>query len=803
MNFKLKSIDIGTRASTLYKKLDTSFPLFEINILEASDSQLIQISREKHLSLSLDEMKRIQEYFLRAKRNPTDIELESIAQSWSEHCSYKTSKPVMRETFLKVKSPEALVAVSEDAAVVKFDNEHSYVVKIESHNHPSALDPFGGASTGVGGILRDIMCMGAQPIAVVDPLFFGPLDLKQKDLPEGIKHPLYLLRGAVKGISNYGNSVGIPNAGGMVYFDEAYTGNCLVNVGCVGIMKNKNLVHSRVGNAGDVFVLVGGSTGRDGIHGVTFASVELTAESDSESRPAVQLGDPITKEPLIHACLEANEKGLLTGLKDLGGGGLSCVVGEMAHAAGLGAEVDMEKVHLREKDMSPWEIWVSESQERMMLTCKPQDVYKVLEIFEFWGLPASIIGKAIRGNRLMIKYKGYKIYDMELPFVIEAKEYARPFVKIPESPTIELNVKQPKDLEAALLKTLGSFNIASKAWIIRQYDSSVRGNTALFPLQGNFETPGHGDAAILRPVEDSYKGLAITTDVNPRFCKLDPYWGAASSVEESFRNIVSVGATPHTMVDCLNFANPEKPENMGALWGCAEGMHFAAAEFNVPFVSGNVSLYNESHAGPILPTPTIMTLGIIEDVRNSVSADVKAADNFLYLIGETFNELGGSEYFRQVHNEWGKVVPRVHPEKTKAKMSALLKANSQKLIASCHDLSEGGLAVALAEMLTSGGFGAEISIKKLDGRKPQTANRRPDYKLFSESNGRWLTEVKPENSGRFEEILRQYNVSFAKIGKTTKKPRLKIDNLIDLGLKELYKTWREPIYRIVEGKGST
>ncbi len=316
----------------------------------------------------------------------------------------------------------------------------------------------------------------------------------------------------------------------------------------------------------------------------------------------------------------------------------------------------------------------------------------------------------------------------------------------------------------------------------------------MFPLQGKFETLGHGDAAILRPVEDSYKGLAVTTDVNPRFCKLDPYWGSASSVEESFRNIVAVGASPHTMVDCLNFANPEKPDNMGHIWRCCEGMHFMAKEFDVPFVSGNVSLYNESHAGPILPTPTIMTLGLIDDVRNSVSADVKGAGNNLYLIGETFNELGGSEYFREVHNEWGKTVPRVYPGKTKAKMRALNSAAKQKLLASCHDLSEGGLGVALCEMLSSGGYGAEVSIKKIPGDA-----KRNDYKLFSESNGRWLAEVNPENSKQFEGILQSGKVAFAKIGATTNEPRLKIDNLADLGIKEIYKKWHEPIYKIVEG----
>lgn len=769
--------------------------VYEIALSECSDKELIKISNERHLSLSLDEMQRIKEYFAMEKRNPTDIELESLAQSWSEHCSYKTSKPVLRETVFKVRSNSAISAIAEDAAVIDFDNEHAYVFKIESHNHPSAIEPYGGAATGVGGILRDIMCMGAQPIAIFDPLFFGPLDYPEKKLPEGVKHPLYLFRGVVKGIADYGNCVGIPTIGGMVYFDDSFVGNCLVNVACVGFMPKKHLTHSFVSGAGDVLILAGGSTGRDGIHGVTFASAELKEKSEETSRPAVQLGDPLTKEQIIHACLECVEKNLLTGLKDLGGGGLSCVVGEMCFAGGCGAKVELEKVFLKEEGMALWEIWVSESQERMMLSVKPENVSKVLEVFDFWDVRAEVIGKSTPTKRLEIFYKNRKIYDLDLKFVIEAKEYARVASATVKSPEAEIEVPAPKNLNDIFLKILSSQNIASKEWVIRNYDSKVRGNTVLYGLTGLFETPGPSDASILKPLPESFRGIAFTTDVNPRFCKLDPYWGSASAVEESFRNLVAVGAKPHTMVDCLNFGNPEKKESMAELKSSCEGLYFAAKEFNVPFVSGNVSLYNESHAGAIFPTPTILTAGIIEDVRKTVTLDVKGAGSSLYIIGETFDELGGSEYMKVIHSKNGAVVPRVYPEKTKAKIDALLTANSQELIASCHDLSEGGLVVALAEMLFSGSFGAKISVEALPG-----TSKRPDYKLFSESNGRWLAEVTKENSEKFEKILKENKVAFAKLGETTKEKKLIVDNLINLSLDKLYKTWREPIYKIAGGE---
>ncbi len=771
-----------------YKKLDMPFELVEVNILNASDPELEEISKERQLYFSLDEMKLIQEHFKKLGRNPTDVELETLAQSWSEHCSYKSSKPILRDTIFKVKAPQGLTVLSEDAGVIDFDEEHAYAIKMESHNHPSALDPYGGSATGVGGVLRDVLCMGAQPVALIDPLFFGPLDYPKDKLPEGIKSPNFLFRGVVKGIADYGNRVGIPTVSGMINFDESYTGNCLVNVGCIGILKKKNLLHSRVGKPGDLFVLTGGSTGRDGIHGVSFASAELEEDSETTSRPAVQLGDPIMKEPLIHACLEASEKGLLTGLKDLGGGGLSCVVTEMASAGGCGAEVELDKVPLREEGMAPWEIWVSESQERMMLSVDPKNLEKVLEIFRFWDVPAVVVGKAVSGNKVLVRYKGKVVYEMDLNFTTGSLEYKRPYEEYAGYNGPEEEVSEPENLNEVLLKVIGSSNIASKEWVIRQYDHVVRGNTALLPLQGKFETPGPGDSSIIRPVENSFKGLVLSTDVNPRMVKVDPYWGAASAVEENFRNIIAVGGMPNSMVDCLNFGNPEKPEIMGQFRAATEGMYFAADNFKVPFVSGNVSFYNESHAGAILPTPTILGVGIIEDVRKAVSMDIKGPGNILFLIGETDNELGGSEYFKVVHEKLGKVVPRVYPDKFKQKMDALLKAIDQGLVESVHDCAEGGFAVAIAEMLMSGGFGANVSIKDISGNAT-----RADYKLFSESNGRWIVEVKPENIEKFLTLFE--NAAITKIGYTTDEKMLKIDDLINIDLETIYKTWKEPIYK--------
>ncbi|MFH1834635.1 MAG: phosphoribosylformylglycinamidine synthase subunit PurL [Methanobacteriota archaeon] len=724
----------------LYERIG-DLDAFHIKILEASKKELGRISSERSLGLSVDEMCLIRDHFKGEGRDPTDIELEAFAQSWSEHCCYKTSKPILKETVFGISAPQNICVISEDAGVVDFDDKHAYVLALESHNHPSALDPYGGAATGIGGILRDVICMGAQPIALIDPLFFGPPDFAEDRIPEGTKSPKYLLEGVVKGIADYGNRVGIPTVAGMVFFDESYVGNCLVNVGCIGIMRKDELIHSRAGGVGDIYILTGGKTGRDGIHGVTFASAELTEESEEESRPAVQLGYAIMKEPLMHACLEANRKGFLTGMKDFGGGGLSCVSAEMAHAGGLGATVELDKIPLKEEGISPWEIWVSESQERMMVSVKPENVDKVLEIFDFWDVEANVVGSVDDSKRIKATVNGEVVLDLDLDFLIKGVCYDRPYTisEVEE----EHPIYDMPDLLEVGYSMIGSPNIASRESIVRRYDHEVRANTILKPMQGVVGFQSHGDASVMKPLTDSFRGLAITSDVNPHLTLADPYWGSASAVDEVIRNLVAVGARPHSMADCLNFGNPEKEDRLGDFKRACEGLRMVAEYFKVPFVSGNVSLYNESILGPIAPTPTLVGVGIIEDVRKAVSTDLKKEGSLLYLVGDTFRELGGSQYHKVI-GELGGVVPKVHPEKLKEKMEFLLKKMKEEVVLSCHDLSEGGLFAAACEMAFGGRLGVELDLEALGG------SLRSDEKLFSESNGRWLVEVSSENSQVFE-----------------------------------------------------
>ncbi len=764
---------------SLYKELLEN--LYEVNLLGASDNELEKISREKSLGLNVQEMKKIQRYFKKEGRNPTDVELEAFAQSWSEHCCYKTSKPILEKTVFETKAPQNICVISEDAGVVDFNKDYAYVVALESHNHPSALDPYGGAATGIGGILRDVVCMGAQPVALVDPLFFGPLDYPESKVPEGVKHPEFLFKGVVSGIAAYGNRVGIPTVAGMVDFDESYVGNCLVNVGCIGIVKKKDIIHSRAGDAGDVYILAGGKTGRDGIHGVTFASAELEEESEEKDIPAVQLGYAIMKEPLMHACLEANGKKLLTGLKDFGGGGLSCVSAEMAHAGGRGATVYLDKIPLKEEGLSPWEIWVSESQERMMMTVKPENVEKVLEIFDFWDVPAVVVGEIDNSGRIKAVYKGKTALDVDLDFLLKGVVYERKYRTVERDYT-DKDFRMP-GLEETILKVLNSRRVGSKATVIRRYDHEVRANTIIKPMQGLINKGTHGDAAVVKPLEDSFMGLAITSDVNPHFCKLDPYWGAASAVEEVVRNLVSVNSRPHSMADCLNFGNPEKEDRLGDFVGCCNGLFYAADSFGLPFVSGNVSFYNESHSGAVAPTPTLLGLGIVDDVRKCITSDIKGKGNSIYLIGETAREMGASEYYRIMGFKGG-CVPKVYPEKTKKNMSSLLELMDSNKIRACHDLSTGGLITCLAEMCFGGNTGAHVDLTVL-------GSLRTDFKLFSESNGRWLVEVSERDAGELDGMA-------VKIGETVKEKNIEIRDgkiKLSLDLDQMRENWMSALER--------
>jgi phosphoribosylformylglycinamidine synthase len=778
---------------SLFKKIKTDIETYEVDLRAASDKHLLEISNRMELALALPEMKRIKEYFGKQGRNPTDIELQALGQAWSEHCCYKSSKIPLKKYVFNV--DEKRIIAREDAGVMEFDKKHYYCVALESHNHPSAIEPYGGAATGVGGIVRDVLCMGAQPIAYIDPLFFGPLDYPHKKLPKGVKHPVYLFKGVVDGIRDYGNRIGIPTLAGQVYFHEGYTGNCLVNVGCIGIMEKSELVHSWAKAPGNVYIYVGGKTGRDGIHGVNFASAELTDESEESSRSAVQVGDPITKEPVIHACLECNRKGLLEGFKDFGGGGLSCVSGELAYSANMGAEIHLDNVPLKEEGLKPWEIWVSESQERMMMLVAPENVETVLHICKQWDVTAAVVGKVIKEQIIRVFLKGQKILEIDLEFMTGGPVYdecTRPVI-IKKQKIAEKNFPLP-DLNIVLKEVLSSPNIASKEWVIRQYDHEVRGNTVIKPLQGKLGRETHGDSTVLKPLEDSWKGLAVTADVNPRFMERDPYWGAMSAVDEACRNLIAVGAVPDSLLDCLNFGNPEKPERMGEFYEACRGLGDIGRALDLPYVSGNVSFYNESVKTAVPPTPEIFAVGIVDDIRTCVTSDFKTEGNLVYLIGKpTEKEFGGSEYYNMMKIEGG-IVPKTDPEILQHCMKGLLACIKKQYVSACHDLSEGGLGVCLAEMAIGGDIGANIDVSEVaDGL-------RTDVKVFSESNTRWIVEVKKEVQIEFEKQMKKEHVSFTILGKINGNHLIIKDStktFVDLSVDVLRESWRNPIWNFM------
>jgi len=778
----------------LFKKKKYPFDLYEIDVFSASDQELKGISDRMGIALALPEMKRIRDYFKNKKRNPTDVELEALGQAWSEHCCYKSSKLHLKKHVFGIE--EEKIVAREDAGVIEFDKDHFYCAALESHNHPSAVEPYGGAATGVGGIVRDIVCMGSQPIAYIDPLFFGPLDLPLKDVPKGTKHPRYLFKGVVDGIRDYGNRIGIPTLSGQVYFHKGYTGNCLVNVGCIGIMKKEELIHSRAKAPGNIYIYVGGKTGRDGIHGVTFASAELTDESEESSRSAVQVGDPITKEPLIHVTLECNRKGLLEGLKDFGGGGLSCVCGELAYEAGLGAEIHLDNVPLKEEGLSPWEIWVSESQERMMFLVALKNVDKVLHICKQWDVTAVVVGKVIDEKVTRVFFKDRKILELDMDFFTGGPVYdscQRPYV-IPIIKKVDVKDFKMPNLNDVLNKLLVHPNIASKEWVIRQYDYEVRGNTVIKPLQGKIGFQTHGDSTVLKPLEDSFRGLAVTANINPRFMEKDPYWGACSAIDETCRNLVSVGAKPDSLLDCLNFGNPEKPNKMGEFYEACRGLGDTARDLKLPFVSGNVSFYNESVKTAVPPTPEIVGIGIVDDIRKCVTSDFKYEENPIYLVGNsTDKEMGGSEYYYIMGFDSG-IVPRVNTKLLKICMKSILSSIKKEYVVSCHDVSEGGIGVCLSEMAIGGDIGAILDISAINKRL------RTDFKLFSESNTRWILEIKRKCKKDFEKTMEKQNTPFINIGLTNQKKLIIEDKkniVINQDISVLRNLWKSVIWDLM------
>ncbi len=772
-------------------KRDVPFPLYDINLLEADEEDLIAIMNETMAGHDLGEMKDVQKYFRELGRNPTDVEFQALGQAWSEHSCYKTSKPILKENIFNIDAPQNILVIKEDAGILEFDDDHAYVVALESHNHPSAIEPYGGAATGIGGILRDVVCMGGQPIALIDPLFFGSLDFPREQMPKGVKHPVYLLSGVVDGIRDYGNRVGIPTIAGQVTFHNGYLGNCLVNVGCVGMVEKKHIIRSRVSGPGEIFIYCGGRTGRDGIHGVTFASADLHEESEEESRGAVQLGDPITKEPLIHACLEAVEKGLVAGMKDFGGGGLSSVVGEMALHGGCGCEIELDKIPLKEEGIAPWEIWISESQERMMLAIRPENVDKVLQLMKDWDVEAVCVGKSVEGSQgkyITITHHDVTVLKLDLEYYTGGPEYNRPYEIVPVDMT-ESRPEEPEDYNKVLLELLGNENICSKDWVVRQYDHEVRGRTVIKPLHAKLGFDGHGDAAVIKPLEDSWKGLAITSDINPRYTILDPYKGSLCAIDETCRNLVSVGGRPHSFADCLNFGNPENPSTLGTFVESTRGLGEAARYLGVPYSSGNVSFYNETQHGPIPPTPSILGIGIVEDVRYCVTADLKDEGASLFLVGATRDEMGGSIYYECTGGTGGQV-PDVDLDTLNRSIDGMLEVIGKKIVSAVHDLSEGGLGIALAEMVIAGDLGADIDISSL-------GTQRKDIRLFSESQTRWIVEVRAGKEDDFMITHFGKNIEIKYLGSVTGKDLVIRDGghtMIRIPVEKLRESWVKPLH---------
>jgi len=784
----------------LYTGKDLPFEVYEINLLDAEDGRLSQISEEMGLALNIEEMKAAKRYFSKRRRNPTDVELQTIGQTWSEHCCHKTFKGTVRtpdglkvDSLLKtyitkvtheLKKPWCISVFEDNAGIIHFEGDYAIAVKVETHNHPSAIEPFGGAATGTGGVIRDVLGVWADPIACTDVLGFGPLDYDFAKLPSGIKHPKYVYRGVVAGIGHYGNNMGIPTVNGAIYFDESYVGNVVVYCGCVGILPTKKYIKNA--KAGDFIVLAGGRTGRDGIHGVTFASLELTEESEEVSRPAVQIANPIEEEKLKRAIITIRDLELATSITDLGGGGLSSAAGETAHRFGCGAQIELDRVLLKYPNISPWEIYISESQERMLLTVREENVDRVLEAFNAEDVQATVIGQLTDDGDLKINYNGETVANLDIEFLFSPPKVDR-VAAWTTAQHVEPIFEPPEDLTSDLLSVLASPNVASKESIIRTYDHEVKGNTVLKPLCGLNDGPS--DASVIKPLSDSWQGIAISCGMNPQYGKIDPYWMAASAIDEAIRNNTAVGGRRIALLDNFVWGSPERPDRLGSLLRACEACYDFAKGFGAPFISGKDSLYNESPLGPVTPTLLITAVGIVPDVKKIVSMDLKEPGNLIYLVGLSYPELGGSEYYR-LKGYIGRTVPRVRAEQAKETVSSLIRAMDAGYVRACHDLSEGGLGVASAEMAFSGGYGATIDLVSVPRSKSSWSD---DQLLFSESNSRFLVEVPEKHRAGFEDIMG--NCAFSAIGKVRKDGEfwicgLKGERVISTDLSKLIEAWK-------------
>jgi len=800
---------VRAKAVRLPQNPQYGFRLKQIDILGAGEVELAGISRQ--FWFTDDELQTITAHFRKQGRNPTDAELETLAQTWSEHCVHKTFKGrikfaditidnLLKNTIMKateeLNKPWCLSVFEDNAGVIDFDGRWALCFKVETHNHPSAVEPYGGASTGLGGVVRDILGTGlsAKPILNTDVFCFAPPDFPYDKLPPGVLHPRRIFKGVRAGVADYANRIGIPTLNGAILFDERYVANPLVFCGTVGLLP-KQLSRRGQQKPGELVVLVGGKTGRDGIHGVTFASGALTEESTTISYSSVQIGNPIMEKRLIDTLLQARDRGLYSRITDCGGGGLSSAVGEMA--AETGVRVHLDKVPLKYSGLSYTEIWVSESQERMVVAAPPDNIEELLTLFAAEGVEATVIGEFTNDRRLQLFYQGNLVCDLSMEFLHKGRPQMEREAIWKQPQYTEPDFAQPQDLGKDLLQILASWNVCSKEWVIRQYDHEVQGTSILKPLVGK-DSDGPGDAAVIRPILDSEMGVIVSNGINPQYGKIAPYWMAASAIDEALRQIIAVGGNLKrvALLDNFSWGDTNQPDILGALVQAAQACYDMATIYGTPFISGKDSLNNEfEFEGKIISIPhtlLISAIGVMEDVNRVISMDFKRACDLIYIVGTTWNELGGSEYFR-THGFIGNRVPKVNPQLAKELMDRLSLAIEKGLVRACHDLSEGGLGVAIAEMAFAAGLGAIIYLELIPLGEPIDRN---DFILFSESNSRFLVEVAPECRAEFEKVVKGINL--ATIGRVTDADVLEIYGLnnrriVAMPLHELKEAWQRPI----------
>lgn len=785
-----------------------------IPIQNANNTELLRISQNGLLSLNLIEMQAIQSHFAGLGRDPTDVEIETLAQTWSEHCVHKTFRGVieyiendkqpitinglLQTTIIQVTeelNKSWCVSVFEDnAGIIEFDFEYNIVFKVETHNHPSAIEPYGGAGTGIGGVIRDSLGtgLGAKPILNTNVFCFGLPDLDYNQLPKGTLHPKRVFKGVVSGVRDYGNRMGIPTANGAILFDYRYTGNPLVYCGNVGIIP-ADRCQKKV-ELGDAIVVIGGKTGRDGIHGATFSSLELDDSSENLGS-VVQIGNPIVEKKITDVLIQARDLNLYNCITDCGAGGLSSAIGEMG--SDFGAEVYLDDVSLKYEGLAPWEIWLSEAQERMVISIPLHNLDPFLEICRAESVEVTVLGKFTGTKQLQIHYHGQIVADLGMDFlhhgiprITKQAVWKKPIHPNP-------NFERPKDLTRILHNILACPNVASKEWVIRQYDHEVQGGMVIKPLVG-IENDGPSDACVTLPVLGSKKGVVIANGINPLFGDIDPYHMAASAIDEAIRNVISVGGRFDrvALLDNFSWGNPDKPDRLGGLVRAAQACYDIALAYGTPFISGKDSLYNEYHdtsTGDQLAIPgtlLISAISVIDDVDKAITMDAKSPGNLIYVIGKTYDEIGGSHY-TAIHNFVGNSVPIVRPETGKRIIQSLNHAIDQRLIRSCHDCSEGGIGVACAEMAFAGGFGMDLDLSNVPRSNQTNAD---ELILFSESNSRFIAEISPQNQKEFEHAL--IGVPFNVIGQVTEGKEFIIngmttgEKIVDTTIDQLKASWQ-------------